>query len=53
MTWKLMMTAQNKWRRLRGYKLLADVIKGVQFKNGERVKQEQLTVTSDFAVHQI
>lgn len=26
MAWKLMVTAQKKWRRLRGYKLLADVV---------------------------
>jgi hypothetical protein len=29
--------AQKKWRRLRGFKLLAEVIRGVQFKDGERI----------------
>ena len=35
MAWQLMTTAQKRWRRLRGYKLLADVVKGVKFKDGE------------------
>jgi len=46
MAWKLMITAQNKWRRLRGYRLLADVIRGVEFKDGEEVKLDQLQETA-------
>jgi len=46
MAWKLMTTAQNKWRRLRGYRLLADVISGVIFKDGERVELDQLQGTA-------
>ena len=46
MAWKLMITAQNKWRRLRGYRLLADVIRGVKFKDGEEVKLDQLQETA-------
>ena len=38
MAYKLITTAQKRWRRLRGYKLLAEVIKGVKFKDGERVE---------------
>lgn len=30
-------SAQDKWQRLRGLRLLADVIQGVQFKDGEPV----------------
>ena len=41
MTYKLMTTAQNKWRRLRGYRLLAEVVEGVKFKDGERVELDQ------------
>ena len=41
MTYKLMTTAQHKWRRLRGYRLLADVIQGIKFKDGEQVKIDQ------------
>jgi len=36
MVYKLGQSAQKKWRKLRGFKLLADVIRGVQFKDGER-----------------
>ena len=39
MSYKLMTTAQNTWRRLRGFRLLADVVQGIQFKDGERVEQ--------------
>ena len=41
MSYKLMTTAQNTWRRLRGFRLLADVVQGIQFKDGERVEQDQ------------
>jgi putative transposase len=37
---KLMHIVQKRWHRLRGYELLADVIDGVQFKDGARVEQE-------------
>ena len=37
---KLMHTVQKRWHRLRGYKLLADVIVGIQFKDGAQVEQE-------------
>ena len=52
MAFKLVTTAQSKWRRLRGYRLLADVIEGVKFKDGERVVPDQQQV-ADFAIHQI
>jgi transposase-like protein len=38
MVCKLGQSAQKKWRRLRGFKLLAEVIRGVKFKDGERVE---------------
>lgn len=53
MAWKLMTTAQSKWRRLRGYKLLADVVQGVRFKDGERVETDQLQSATASAIHQI
>jgi transposase-like protein len=37
MVYKLGQSAQKKWRRLRGFKLLAEVIRGVQFKDGEPI----------------
>jgi len=53
MVFKLAETAQKKWRRLRGFRLLADVITGVKFKDGERVTEEQLTEHQDLVIHQI
>lgn len=53
MAYKLITAAQNKWRRLRGYKLLADVIQGVKFKDGERVEADQRQGDTALAVHQI
>ena len=37
MVYKLGQSTQKRWRRLRGFKLLADVIRGVQFRDGERI----------------
>lgn len=38
MVYKLGQSAQIRWRKLRGFKLLAEeVIRGVQFKDGERI----------------
>lgn len=53
MAYKLMVTAEKKWRRLRGYKLLADVIQGVKFKDGERLEPDQQQGDAKKAIHQI
>ena len=53
MAWQLMTTAQKRWRRLRGYKLLADVVEGVKFKDGERIENDRSQGAGDSAVHQI
>ena len=37
MVFQLGKSAQKRWRRLRGFKHLADVIRGVKFENGVRV----------------
>ncbi len=37
MVFKLAQAAERKWRRLDGYELLGDVIRGVQFKDGIKV----------------
>jgi putative transposase len=37
MVFKLAQAAERKWRKLNGYKLLGDIIRGVQFKDGTRV----------------
>ena len=36
MVFKLVQSAEKRWRRLRGFELLADVIQNVQFINGEK-----------------
>lgn len=36
MIFKLCQSAEKRWRRLRGYKLLGEVVRGVQFVNGVR-----------------
>lgn len=41
MAFKLIESAQKRWRRLRGYKMLADVITGVKFTNGIKQKTDQ------------
>ena len=38
MVYKLGQSAQKKWRRLRGFRLLAEIIRGVEFRNGEPVE---------------
>jgi hypothetical protein len=38
MVFKLAQSAEKRWRRLRGFKLLAEVIRGVQFKDGEPIE---------------
>ena len=35
MVFKLCQSAEKRWRRLQGYKRIADVVKGVQFVDGE------------------
>ena len=42
MVFKLAQSAENRWNKLRGFKLLADVIEGVKFVDGERQKVENL-----------
>lgn len=41
-TFKLMLEASKRWKRLYGYKKLADVINGVQFKDGSAIETEHL-----------
>jgi hypothetical protein len=39
MVYKLSQSSQKKWRKLRVFKLLADVVQGVQFRDGERIEK--------------
>jgi hypothetical protein len=38
----LAQSAENRWNKLRGFKLLADVIEGVKFVEGEKQEVENL-----------
>lgn len=46
MVFKLVQSAEKRWNRLRGFKLLADVIVGVQFIDGEK---QQINVNQEAA----
>jgi putative transposase len=37
MAYKLLDAAQERWRRFNGHELVADVLAGAEFKDGERV----------------
>ncbi len=40
MIYKLGMSAEKRWRRIRGFDYLAKVIKGVKFRDGIEVNSE-------------
>ena len=42
MVFKLAQSAENRWNKLRGFKLLAEVIEGVKFVNGEKQEIQNL-----------
>lgn len=47
MAFKLMQCAENNWRRLRGFKILADVIRGVKFRDGiKETESDQQRIAS-------
>jgi putative transposase len=47
MAYKLLDAAQERWRRFNGHELVADVLAGVKFKDGERVTDDQTTTTNE------
>ena len=53
MVCKLMRTAEDNWRRLRGFKLFANIIKGLKFQDGIRETENIQQDTALEAVHQI
>ena len=52
MVFKLAQSAEKSWYRLKGFKLLADVITGVKFKDGIRITQDQAEEVKEL-IHQI
>lgn len=46
MVFKLLLSAQNSWKKLRGYKKIIDVMNGVKFRDGLEVKEESLATVA-------
>ena len=40
MVYKLLQSAQKRWKRIKGFRLLAEIVTGVKFRNGERVSDQ-------------
>ena len=47
LVFKLVQSAQKRWLRIRGFKLLGDVIEGVQFKDGIRQEEEKVIAVQE------
>lgn len=41
MSFKLIESAEKRWKRLKGYKKLAEVIQGVVFKDGKKIEKPE------------
>lgn len=42
MVYKLSMSAEKHWRKLKGHELIEKVVRGIRFKDGEEVKEKEL-----------
>jgi putative transposase len=47
MAYKLLDAAQERWRRFNGHELVADVLSGAKFKDGERVTDDDTTTIDE------
>jgi transposase-like protein len=47
MAYKLLDAAQERWRRFNGHELVADVLAGAKYKDGERVTDDETTTTDE------
>jgi putative transposase len=47
MAYKLLDSAQERWRRINGHELVSDVLNGVKFKDGIRVTDEETTTQDE------
>ncbi|MHB1468252.1 MAG: IS256 family transposase [Solirubrobacteraceae bacterium] len=47
MAYKLLITAQERWRRFNGHELIAEVLDGATFKDGVKVTDEQTTTQDE------
>ncbi len=46
MIFKLAQSAEKRWRKLRGYKLLGDVVQGIRFKDGIREQMQSSRIVA-------
>jgi putative transposase len=46
MVFKLLLSAQKRWQKLRGHRKIEDVMNGVKFKDGVKLKEESLAVVT-------
>jgi len=47
MAYKLLASAQERWRRFNGHQLVAELLDGAQFKDGVKVTEEETTTTDE------
>jgi len=47
MAYKLLVTAQERWRRFNGHELIGDVLDGVTFKDGVKVTDDEATTQDE------
>lgn len=47
MAYKLLSSAQERWRRFNGHELVADVLDGARFKDGVKLTEEETTTTDE------
>jgi putative transposase len=47
MAYKLLDAAQERWRRVNGHELVADVLAGAKYKDGQRVTDDEETTTDE------
>ena len=47
MAYKLLMTAQERWRRFNGHELISDVLDGAKFKDGVKVTDDETTTQDE------
>ena len=45
--YKLLITAQERWRRFNGHELIADVLDDVTFKDGVKVTDDDITTQDE------
>jgi putative transposase len=47
MAYKLLVTAQDRWRRFNGHELIAEVLDGVTFKDGVKITDDEATTQDE------